>query len=46
LDFLRLTMGFSEFSGMQGLFMFNALTSLVAAVVVARDVADLKQNTN
>jgi DHA1 family multidrug resistance protein-like MFS transporter len=39
-DFLRLNMGFSEFSGMQGLFMINALASLIAAIVVARGVVE------
>jgi MFS family permease len=39
-DFLRLTMGFSEFSGMQGLFVINALASLIAAIVVAHGVVE------
>jgi MFS family permease len=40
-DFLRL-LGLSEFTGMQGLFIINALVSLIAAIVVTRGVVEPK----
>jgi MFS family permease len=41
-DFLRLNLGLSEFTGMQGLFIINAVASLIATLVVLHGVVEPK----